>query len=122
MQWSQAPLSHTTTVGLHRIVRLPGVMREEFMQRLREEVLPMATRPSLNRATNVVAQALLTDETEGAVDTCVWAIYCNGVHHPDMVREHCEEMYEGIRDKLESVGVRTSFCLETLEARWEAKP
>jgi hypothetical protein len=122
MPWNRTTLSHTTTIGIHRIVRLPGVMRDQFLQRLREEVLPMASLPGLNRVTNVVAQALLTDETEGVVDTCLWAIYCNGVHRPGMVREQCEAMYEGVREQLESVGVRTAFRLETLVARWEAEP
>jgi hypothetical protein len=121
MPWSQTTLSQTTTIGMHRIVRLPGVTREEFLQTLREKVLPLAPLPSLDRVTNVMAQALLTEETKGAVDTCVWVIYCHGVYHPDMVREKCEAMYEGIRDKLEAVGVRISFRLETLEAKWDAK-
>jgi hypothetical protein len=68
-----------------------------------------------------VVAPLLTDETKGAVDTCSWAIYFNGVHHPELVRERCEAVYEGIRDKLEAGGVRSSFRLETLEARWEAR-
>ena len=60
------------------------------------------------------------DENEGAVDTCSSAIYFHGVHHPELVREKCEAVYKGIRDELEAVGVRSSFRLETLEARWEA--
>jgi hypothetical protein len=67
-----------------------------------------------------VVASLLTDETKGAVDTCSWVIYFNGVHHPELAREKCEAVYEDIRDKLEAVGVRSSFRLETLEARWEA--
>jgi hypothetical protein len=100
-------------------VCLPGVERDAFLRTLREEVLPTAPLPDLNRVTNVVAQTLLMDENEGAVDTCLWAIYFNGVHHPELVREKCEAVYEGIQDKLEAVGVRSSFRLETLEARWE---
>ena len=58
------------------------------------------------------------DETEGTVDTCLWAVYFNGVHDPELMREKCEAMYKSVRDKLESVDVRTSFRLETLAARW----
>ena len=121
MPLRRTTLSHTTTFGIHRIVCLPGGKREAFQQTLSEEVIPMAPLPGLNRVTNVVAQTLLMDENEGTVDTCLWAIYFNGVHDPDTVREKCEAMYESVRDQLELVGVRTSFRLETLAARWEVE-
>ena len=121
MQWNRIMLSHTTTIGIHRIVRLPGIQKEDFLQKLREEILPMASLPPLNRVTNVTAQTLSTDETEDSVDTCSWAIHFNGVHRPELVRDNCEAMYSSVRDKLEAVGVRTSFRLETLEASWDAE-
>jgi hypothetical protein len=32
MPWNRTTLSHTTTIGIHRIVCLPGVKREVFLQ------------------------------------------------------------------------------------------
>ena len=120
--WKQATLSHTTTVGTHRIVRLPGITEDEFMRKLREEVLPAVTIPGLERDTNVVTQELFKDETGGEADAYLWAIYWNGIHRPDKVRSGCEAMYDGIRGKLELVGVRTSFSIATIEGRWQAEP
>jgi hypothetical protein len=121
MQWKRRTLSHTTTIGTHRIVRLPGTREEDFVRTLRE-VLATASLPDLNRVTNVEAQELQRDESGGVVDSYLWVIYFRGVDQPESVREKCEAMYESVREKLDSVGVRTSFSLATLEGRWEAEP
>ena len=122
MSWKRTVLIQTTTTGIHHIVRLPEVKGEVFLQTLSEEVFPMALLPGEDRMTNPVAQALWSDEAEGVADTWGWAIYFNGLHRPEVVREKCEAMYKSVRDKLEAVGVRTPFRLETLAARWEAAP
>jgi hypothetical protein len=66
LPWDPTMLSHTTTIGIHRIIRLPGIPKEVFLQTLRKEVLPIAPLPDLNRVTNVVSQTLLTNENEPA--------------------------------------------------------
>ena len=55
MPWKPTTLSQTTTIGIHQIVRLPGVKRGTFRQMLSEEVLPVAPLPGVDRVTNVVA-------------------------------------------------------------------
>ena len=122
MPWKKTTLSQTTTIGSYRIVRLPGTTEENFLRTLREEVLDIVPLPVLDRLTNVEAQELLRDETGGEVDTYLWAIYFNGLHRPEVVREKCEAIYKNVREKLESVGARISFSLTTLEGRWEAEP
>ena len=119
MAWERVTLFHTTTIGTHRIVRLPGVTEEEFMRKLQEEVLLAVPIRGLSRDTNVMAQELLKAETGDEADAYLWTIYWNGIHRPDTVRNECEEMYAGIREKLELVGVRTSFDVATIEAKWE---
>ena len=122
MPRKQTTLSQTTTIGTHRIVRFPGTTDENFIRTLREEVLATVPLPGLDRVTNVVAQEFLRDETESEVDIYLWAIYFNGLHQPEVVREKCEAMYKNVREKLETVGVRISFSLATIEGRWVDEP
>jgi hypothetical protein len=121
MSWKRITLDHTTMVGTYRIVRLPGTTKQDFIKTLTEEVLGMVSRPGLQRETNVVSQDLLTEETEDNVDTCLWAMYFNGIHAPSAVQNDCEAMFNSIKEKLESVGTRVSFSLATLQGRWEAE-
>jgi hypothetical protein len=119
MAWERVTLSQATTIGTHRIVRLPGVTDEEFMRKLQEEVLLAVPIPELNRVTNVVAQELLKIETGDEADAYLWTIYWDGLHRPGKVRYECEKMYAGVREKLELVGVRTSFDVAAIEAKWK---
>ena len=120
MKWKSTTLFHTTAIGTHRIVRLPGTREEDFVRTLRE-VLATASLPDLNRVTNVEAQELQRDESGGVADSYLWVIYFRGLDRPELVRELGEAMYESVREKLDSVGVRTSFNLAVLEGRWEAE-
>lgn len=122
MPRKQTTLSQTTTIGTHRIVRFPGTTDENFIRTLREEVLATVPLPGFDRVTNVVAQEFLRDETESEVDIYLWAIYFNGLHQPEVVRDKCEAMYQNVREKLETVGVRISFSLATIEGRWVDEP
>jgi hypothetical protein len=63
MQWSWRTLSHTDHKCSPNCAP-SWVIREKFMQRLREEVLSTAPLPGLNRVTNVGAQHLLMHEME----------------------------------------------------------
>ena len=121
MSWKRITIAGTTMVGTYRIVCLPGTTKEDFINTLREELLSMVSRPGFQRDTNVVSQDILTEETEDDVDSCLWAMYFNGIHAPSAVRNDCEAMYDSIKEKLESVGVRVSFNLATLQGRWEAE-
>lgn len=118
MQWQN--VSHADNVGTHTIVRLPGVTDEVFMQKMCDEILPAAPVPPLNRATNVVAQELYKDESDGVTTTYQWKIIWNGINRPDLVQRGCEEMYDAIRAQLEQVGVRTAFSVGCGKARWES--
>jgi hypothetical protein len=126
-----------STMGCHTIARLPDVTEEEFTRRMREEVLLAVPIPPLNRVTNVAAQELLKDEMGGEADTYLWTIHWDGLERPDLVREGCEEMYEGIREKLELLGTRLSLTVAPIEGagptqlitryarigdRWEPQP
>jgi len=65
-----------------------------------------------------MSQNLLASETTGDVDICLWRMYFSGIHAPEAVSADCEAIYDSVREKLELVGTRISFELETLEGSW----
>ena len=121
MSWKRVTIAGTTMVGTYRIVRLPGTTKDDFINTLGGDLLGTVSRPGLQRDTNVVSQDILIEETDDKVDSCLWAMYFNGIHSPMAVRNDCKAMYDSIKEKIESVGVRVSFNLETLQCRWEAE-
>lgn len=120
MTFKQATLSHTTTVGTFVIVGLPQISQQDFIDALRE-ALSEATPTPLQRDTNVVSQQLLSDDSQTDINTCLWSLHFNGIHRPEAVRTKCQTIYDGIRDRVEAVGVLTSFRLETLRGSWTAE-
>jgi hypothetical protein len=119
-RWHRIGLAHTTMAGIHRIERLPGITQEDFQKTIDDALSEAVPLPDLNRVTNIVGQAVLREEGEAsAPGGYLWALFFNGVHAPDRVREHCEAMYANVRERVESVGRRTSFTMATLEGRWE---
>jgi hypothetical protein len=118
MAFKQITLNHTTTIGTFVIVSLSGTSKEDFVNALRE-ALNAATPTPLQRDTDVVSQELLFDETQADVNTCLWSLRFNGIHAPDAVRTKCQAIYEGVREKVEEVGTRASFRLETLQSTWD---
>jgi hypothetical protein len=120
MSFKQVSLANTTTVGTFVIVSLPGINQQDFINTLRE-ALSAATPTQLQRDTNVISQQLLSDDSQSDVNICLWSLHFNGIHAPGVVQGKCLTIYESVREKVETVGTRASFRLETLQGAWEVE-
>jgi hypothetical protein len=102
-------------IGINRIALLPGVTEEDFEQFMTEEVFPAAR--ALSRGVRSDAHYLLKDYGGNGEDKYLWLIVLEhfGTEHsvPDAIPDVFEQIYSGVREKLQPFGIRTSFSMSS---------
>ena len=102
-------------IGINRIELLPDVTEEDFEQFMTEEVFPAAR--VFSRGVRSDTHYLLKDYRGNGADKYLWLIVLEhfGTEHsvPDAIPDVFEQIYSGVREKLQRFGIRTSFSMSS---------